>query len=145
MAKLRADVVPRATIVARLADRREEVVTKAKLATDADLGRLEGRSSVPWESGVEMKGAYVWLVLRLGPPGSFPHSEPPGYVRLPDADAWSLIEVDAITGAQRGATAIGPLGRLDASAWGALRDLAPPGDGFRRWLQRVMHGGRLTE
>ncbi|MGH9082343.1 MAG: hypothetical protein ACRDY3_02280 [Acidimicrobiales bacterium] len=66
---------------------------------------------------------YVWLVLREGPPGSFPHSQPAGYSAPPDADAWMLMQVDAITGQLVGRS-IGQLGHPVGPSWDLVQDLA---------------------
>ena len=103
------------TVLRRYAPARPGITIQAKLVTlasltrfDPDLTQCEFRACSP--------GDYVWLVLEQGPPGSFQHSEPSGVVESPQADAWTLFPVDAVTGAGSGDGEIGALGQLPDSA-----------------------------
>lgn len=120
-------VLPRSVILAQDASTRPGVTTEAKLVSLAQLAAVSQDELTQCQYRGCPPGAYVWLVLQEGPPGSFPHSEPPGAHQAPGADAWMLEPVDAATGVPRGDLEIGSVGQLGSSAWGQLKDLAPPG------------------
>lgn len=123
--ELPSGVLPRSVILDRYASARPGVTTEAKLVTLAQLAAASNGELTQCQFRGCPPGAYVWLVLQEGPPGSFPHSQPPGVHQPPGADAWSLLPVDATTGIARGDTEIGATGQLDSSPWGRLDDLDP--------------------
>lgn len=118
-------VIPRAEILARYASGRPGVTTEAKLVSLADLASASDGELTQCAFRGCQPGQLVWLVLEEGPPGSFPHSTPPGYHAPRGADAWVLFPVDATTGQARGDTEIGGLGQLASSPWRRLTDLDP--------------------
>lgn len=124
MSQLPPGVMPRAAILARYAGR-PNVTVSAKLVSLTELASASNDELTQCQFRGCKPGALVWLVLEQGPPGSFPHSVPPGYVEPPGADAWALIPVDATTGQPRGDAEIGNTGELATSVWGRLGDLAP--------------------
>lgn len=124
VSQLPPGVLPRAEILARYAGR-PGVTVSAKLVSLADLAAASNDELTQCQFRGCKPGALVWLVLEQGPPGSFPHSVPPGYVEPPGADAWMLIPVDATTGRARGDAEIGNVGELGRSVWHRLSDLAP--------------------
>lgn len=115
-------VLARSAILARYPPPQPGVSVSAKLVTlaslaqvDPELTQCEARGCPP--------GAYVWLVLEQGPPGSFPQSVPVGVTLAPGADAWTLFPVNATTGVARGDSEIGGDSGLANSAWARLSDL----------------------
>jgi hypothetical protein len=115
-------VKSRSVILRRYGPTRPGITIQAKLVklaslakADPSLTQCEFRGCTP--------GQHVWLILEQGPPGTFDHSRPSSVTVSPQADAWLLFPVDAVTGASRGDDEIGDQGQVSQSAWGKLGDL----------------------
>jgi hypothetical protein len=116
-------VLSRSVILNRYTPTRPGITIQAKLVTVASLAQADP-SLTECEFERCASGQYVWLILEQGPPGSFSHSRPASVTVSPQADAWILFPVDAVTGASRGDFEVGDQGQVSTSAWGHLGDLA---------------------
>jgi hypothetical protein len=114
-------VLSRSVILRRYGPARPGIAIQAKLVKLASLAKADP-SLTQCEFRGCTAGQYVWLILEQGPPGSFDHSRPSSVTVSPQADAWLLFPVDAVTGASRGDDEIGDPGQVSQSAWGKLGD-----------------------
>ena len=120
-------VIPASAILARYSSARPGVTTGAKLVSLAQLAVVSKGELTQCAFRGCPSGAYVWLVLQDGPPGTFTFSTAPGAHLPSGAGAWSLFPVNATTGVARGDVEIGVAGRLGTSPWGQLTALATAG------------------
>ena len=121
---LPAGVDRRATILARYRSTRPGVTTEVKLVSLAALDSASKGELTQCQYRGCPPGALVWLVLQIGPPGTFANNmgmHAPS--AIDESFAWSLGPVDASTGLSRGDSESGPLSGLRSSPWGQLRDL----------------------